>query len=66
MNEIDYDTEVWLGLICRVPLSEADRVKRSLAGLGCRIVYQRISIEPLRIEPYKKAQDAESTRAEGE
>jgi hypothetical protein len=47
--DLDLDTEVFLALVCKVPLSAVEYVKRLLAAHGSRIVYQRLAAEPLRV-----------------
>ena len=42
-----FKTKVNCGLILHIPLEEIDNVKRNLLQLGCTIVYQRVSTEPL-------------------
>ena len=48
-TELGLDTEVYLAIVCKIPLSAADHFKRLLTAHGSRIVYQRLAAEPLRI-----------------
>ena len=48
-SDLGLDTEVFLAVLCKVPLSAVEHVKRLLAAHGSRIVYQRLAAEPLRV-----------------
>ena len=48
-TELDSDTEVFLGMVCKIPLLDVEEIKRLLRTRGSRIVYQRLAAEPLRI-----------------
>lgn len=46
---LETDTEVYFGMICKVPLREIEFFRRLVSMHGGRIVYQLLAAEPLRI-----------------